>query len=330
MNEPHPDERIRPITTIPFFAVHVGALVGAILYPPSAPLVIAAVVSYYVRMFGVTAGYHRYFAHRSFRTGRAFQFFLALLGTLSLQKGVLWWAAHHRAHHKHSDQEEDIHSPTRRGFWWAHWGWILSDRYLASNHDAIRDFARYPELRWLDRHFLLPPVVAGALIWLVAGPAMFFWAGLVSTVALWHGTFFINSLAHVFGRRRYETSPRDTSRNSMLLALITSGEGWHNNHHYYPAAARNGFFWWEIDLTWYVLRALSAVGLVWGLKVPPRAVLAGNRAGGADIGARGRAAAPAAPPPLAPAPLPAPPPAAPRGAAPALRGPRARATMSPA
>lgn len=220
---------------------------------------------YAVRMFGVTAGYHRYFAHHSFRTSRAFQLLLALLAMSSSQKGVLWWAAHHRAHHAHSDRDGDPHD-SRRGFWYSHLGWIF-DHTEATDFARVRKLARYPELRWLNRYWLLPPLALGLLVWAFAG-----WSGLwigffLSTVLLWHGTFTINSLSHLLGRQRYATG--DESRNHWLLALITLGEGWHNNHHHYMRSTRQGFYWWELDLTYGLLRALAAVGLVWDLHQPP-------------------------------------------------------------
>ena len=226
-------------------------------------------------MFFITAGYHRYFAHRSYKMARVPQFLMALGGSTAAQKGPLWWAAHHRDHHRYADTDRDIHSPSK-GFWWSHVGWFLSNRFKATNVDGIRDFARYPELRWLDRHDWVGPWALGIATFLVFG-----WSGLVvgfltSTIFLWHGTFLVNSVAHVFGRRRYETD--DTSRNSLLVALATGGEGWHNNHHHYPASARQGFFWWEIDPTWYGLRMLSWVGIVRGLRAPPERVLVSDRA----------------------------------------------------
>jgi stearoyl-CoA desaturase (delta-9 desaturase) len=217
-------------------------------------------------MFGVTAGYHRYFAHRAFKTGRAFQFVLAVLAQSSSQKGVLWWAAHHRHHHRYSDMPEDIHSPARRGFWWSHVGWIVSPRYEATNLSAIKDFARFPELRWLDRHPFLVPTVLMVVLFLVGGLPLLVWGGIIPTVALWHGTFTINSLTHIFGKRQYLTG--DMSRNSFLLALVTCGEGWHNNHHYHQNTANQGWFWWQVDLTFYVLKALSWFGVVSGLRLP--------------------------------------------------------------
>jgi stearoyl-CoA desaturase (delta-9 desaturase) len=194
---------------------------------------------------------------------------MAFGGGTACQKGVLWWAGYHRRHHRFSDTARDIHSP-RKGFWWSHVGWILCDKYSRTDVESIKDFARYPELRFLDRHDWIPPWVLGVACYVVGG-----WSGLVvgfllSTVLLWHATFTVNSLAHVFGRRRYDTP--DTSRNSLLVALLTGGEGWHNNHHHYQSAARQGFFWWEIDVTYYALRLLRLIGVVHDLREPPSRV----------------------------------------------------------
>jgi stearoyl-CoA desaturase (Delta-9 desaturase) len=215
---------------------------------------------YFVRMFAVTAGYHRYFSHRSFKLNRVLQFLLAFLAETSAQKGVLWWAAHHRIHHQTSDSEEDIHSPDQRGFWWAHVGWVLSNDYDEYDERLIQDFARFPELRWLDRYFLVPPIVLAASLFLAGGFPLFLWGFAVSTVMLFHGTFAINSLAHVWGTRRFDTP--DHSRNNFFLALITLGEGWHNNHHRYKHACRQGLRWWEVDFTYYLLRLLETVKVV--------------------------------------------------------------------
>jgi stearoyl-CoA desaturase (delta-9 desaturase) len=219
-------------------------------------------------MFGITAGFHRYFSHRTYKTSRVFQFVLAWLGTTSAQKGVLWWSAHHRDHHKFSDQPEDLHSPLQKGLWWAHVGWILCPKNDATKFDRIRDFAKYPELRWLNKWHILPPVALAVLLFLVGGSGLLVWGFFVSTVILWHGTFTINSLSHVFGSTRYRTT--DTSKNNFLLALLTLGEGWHNNHHFYQSTANQGWFWWEIDGSYYALRVLSLFGLVWDLRTPPK------------------------------------------------------------
>ena len=232
---------------------------------------------FFARKFGITGGFHRYFSHRSYKTGRVFQFCLAFLGGAAAQKGALWWAAHHRHHHKHSDTHEDIHSAKLEGFYWSHAGWVLSPEYDEYDPQAVRDLSKFPELVWLDKLIFIPPIAAAVFCLLVGH----FWFGnammglvvgfLFSTVILYHTTFAINSLCHMFGSRRYETG--EESRNSLWLALLTMGEGWHNNHHHYPLSARQGFFWWEIDLTYYVLLGLEKLGIVWALQSPPKRML---------------------------------------------------------
>jgi stearoyl-CoA desaturase (delta-9 desaturase) len=236
-------------------------------------------------MFGITAGFHRYFSHRTFKTTRIFQFFLAFLGTASAQKGPLWWAAHHRHHHKHSDTEKDVHSPVKRSFWWSHVGWILSNRFKATNVTMVKDLVKYPELKFLNDYHLLPPIAlagatygTGALLDYyfpflgTSGFQFLVYGFIVSTVLLYHGTFTVNSLAHVFGKRRFET--KDDSRNNWFISLITLGEGWHNNHHRFPSSERQGFYWWEFDVSHYMLKVLSWCRIVWDLRVPPNRVYA--------------------------------------------------------
>jgi len=262
-----PDERLNWVTSIPFFLVHLVCVLAVFTGVPLRALVLGGVL-YVARMFFITAGYHRYFAHRSYRMGRPMQFLMALAGTTAAQKGPLWWAGNHRDHHRFADTDQDTHSPLQ-GFWWSHVGWILCDRYGSVDYDEkIADFARYPELRLVDKYNLVGPWLLAIGCYLYAG-----WAGLIvgffwSTVLLWHATFTVNSLAHVVGWRRYATA--DTSRNSLLIALYTGGEGWHNNHHYRPSSARQGFYWWEIDTSYYLLRTLNMVGLVHDLRRPTR------------------------------------------------------------
>jgi stearoyl-CoA desaturase (delta-9 desaturase) len=229
-----------------FALIHAGALL-VVFIPFSPSLLLWMLATYAIRMFAVTAGYHRYFSHRSYKMGRVDQFLMAALAQTSGQKGVLWWAAHHRQHHRFSDQERDIHSPWQREFWWAHVGWILSNQYDSYDPKQIADFAKYPELRWLDQHHWVPAALFGALVFLIGGFGAFVWGFLLSTVLLYHLTFSINSLAHLFGSRRFDTP--DQSRNNWLLALLTFGEGWHNNHHFAMSSCRQGFRWWELDLT---------------------------------------------------------------------------------
>ena len=225
---------------------------------------------FWLRMFAITAGYHRYFAHRSYRTSRAMQFALALLAASAIQKGPLWWAGGHRRHHRYSDQAEDIHSP-RHGFWHAHQAWIFDGSCSDTRLEDIRDFARFPELVWLNRWHVVAPIALGLFCFAVAGASGVVWGLAISTTLLWHATYSVNSLAHLFGSQRYDTG--DDSRNNVWIALLTLGEGWHNNHHHYMASARNGFFWWEIDPTWYALLALEKLGLDWDLRTPPDSVL---------------------------------------------------------
>lgn len=243
-----------------------------------------AVFLYFIRMFGITGVYHRYFSHRTYKTSRVFQFFLALLGNSSGQRGPLWWGAHHRHHHAFSDAPEDIHSPKQTGFWNAHMLWWSRRKNISARLDLIQDYAKYPELMWLDRFDSVVLIALGAVVTGLgaflnryfpelgtSAFQMFAWAFIGSTVALFHGVATINSLSHVYGSRRFQT--KDTSRNNLLLALITLGEGWHNNHHHYCNSTRQGFYWWEIDITYYMLKGLEKLGLVWDLKPVPERIL---------------------------------------------------------
>ena len=238
---------------------------------------------FFIRKFGITGGFHRYFSHRSYKTSRWFQFCLAFLGGAAAQKGALWWAAHHRHHHVHSDKPDDVHSPAQHGFFWSHMGWFMSHKHFAADLSRVKDLLKYPELRFLDRFDVAVPIALGVGVFLLgvllkhvapglhtSGWQMLVWGFFISTVAVYHGTYTINSLSHVFGRQRYRTG--DSSRNNPWLALITLGEGWHNNHHHYPASVRQGFYWWEFDVTFYMLKLMSFFGVIWDLKAVPAAV----------------------------------------------------------
>jgi stearoyl-CoA desaturase (delta-9 desaturase) len=238
--------------------------------------VLLFLATYYGRMFGITGGYHRYFAHKTYRTSRVFQLLLAVLGSAATQKGPLWWAGNHRIHHKYADRSgRDPHSPAD-GFYWSHQGWIFEGRWDATRVEQIPEFARYPELRWLNRNHIVAPILLAGLCAALGGVSGVLWGYVISTVALWHTTYSINSVAHRIGTRRYDTP--DTSRNNWLLGLLTLGEGWHNNHHHYCTATRQGFFWWEIDVTYYAIRLLQAVGIVWDVREPPAQVVRGKSA----------------------------------------------------
>jgi len=257
-------------STLPFILIHLSC-VAAFWTGITWQAVAICITLYWLRMFGIGAGYHRYFSHRSYSTGRFLQFILAFLAQSSAQKSVLWWAAKHRHHHLHSDTQQDVHSPRHKGFVYSHLGWVFSRKHDATDLVKVADLASFPELRWLHKFEVMPAAVLAVLCFLIAG-----WTGLVvgflwSTVLVYHATFCINSLAHVHGRKRYVTG--DDSRNNWLLAFFTLGEGWHNNHHAYQSSVRQGFRWWEIDVTFYVLKALSLMGIVWGLRSPPAEVL---------------------------------------------------------
>ncbi len=277
------EDRIDWLRAAPFVAMHLACL-GVLWVGVSPVALIVAGSLYALRMFAITGFYHRYFSHRTFRTSRAVQFIFATIGASCVQRGPLWWAAHHRHHHRHTDTASDPHSPAVHGFLWSHVGWFLTPRNFRTDLSRVPDLAKYPELRWLDRFDIAIPVLLavamyglGVLLHHVApelgtsGGQMLVWGFFVSTIVLFHATVTINSLAHRYGTRRFDT--RDDSRNNVWLALLTFGEGWHNNHHFFPGSSRQGFRWWEIDLTWYGLKLMSALGLVRGLKPVPTWVL---------------------------------------------------------
>jgi stearoyl-CoA desaturase (Delta-9 desaturase) len=278
------DEKIDWAGSIPFFSVHVIGIL-AIFTGISWPAIAMCLFMYYARMFAITGIYHRYFSHRTYKTSRFFQFIMAVWGTSCAQQGPLWWAAHHRHHHKFSDMPEDIHSPGLRGFWWAHWGWLICKRYSDTNEEAVKDLTKYPELKFINKYHHLAPFALATLIFFFGaflgrvapglhtnGLQMISWGFFTSTTLLYHGTFTINSLSHVFGKKRFETG--DDSKNNFILSIITMGEGWHNNHHKFPFAEPQGIYWWEIDMSHYVLKIFSWIGLVWDIQIHPKELFA--------------------------------------------------------
>ncbi len=267
------DDIVYP-AAIPFILIHLAAL-GVFWTGFTLTSVILCISLYVIRMWALTAGFHRYFSHRSYKTSRAFQFFMAFLGQTSAQRGVIWWSAIHRHHHLHSDTPEDVHSPRHQGFFFSHVGWIFHRQKAEADYSTVPDLTRYPELRFLDRRPYFPAFLLGVACFLIDGWAGLFVGFILSTVILYHGVFFINSLAHVHGKQRFVTG--DDSRNNWWLALITLGEGWHNNHHHYQSSTRQGFYWWEVDISYYVLKVLSWFGIVWDLRAPPESLLHGER-----------------------------------------------------
>ncbi len=270
------------IRAIPFVGLHLA--LPLVLWVGWSPLAVGlAVALYLVRMFAITAFYHRYFSHRAFRTGRIRQFLFAVLGSSAAQRGPIWWASHHRHHHATADCEGDHHSPTLLGLVWSHAGWIVSPACRYPDFDRASDWMKFPELRFLDRFDKFVPVLLIAVLYgageYLAGAApqlgtnglqLVMWGFIISTLCLWHATFTINSLSHYWGKRRFAT--KDDSRNNLLLAILTLGEGWHNNHHYYAGSCRQGFYWWEADITYLVLHVMSRFGIVADLKPVPARV----------------------------------------------------------
>ena len=278
----------------PFWGIHLVAIAGVALTGFSWSGLGLALVLYATRMVWVSIAYHRYFSHRTFKTSRAFQFVMAVIANTTAQKGVLWWAGHHRRHHKYSDQPGDTHSPVLEGLWFSHVGWVTENNPERERIDEgrVKDLMAYPELRLLEKINLIPPLLLALVLLAAGGWHALLWGFFVSTVLLWHGTFTVNSFNHMFGRRRYDTT--DDSRNNWFLAIfVTAGEGWHNNHHHYQSSANQGFRWYQIDVAFYVLMALRVLGLVWDVRVAPAHVVRGEtRAAGPRPAAIAGAAAP--------------------------------------
>jgi len=264
-------------STVILIGIHLGCL--TVFWTGTSPVAVGiAFLIFLARGFSMTAGFHRYFAHRSYKTGRVFQFLLGFIGTSATQNGPLWWSAHHRNHHRNSDTDQDPHSLRSKGFWWAHMGWIMDQRaYRRVDTTLIADLVKYPELRWLDRWCLVPPICIVVVLWALgnflagsqpelgtSGPQLVTWGFFIATVVGYHVTFSVNSLTHVFGSKRFDTG--DESRNNTFVAIVALGEGWHNNHHAFPFAERQGLTWWEIDVTHYILKILSWFGVVWALQ----------------------------------------------------------------
>lgn len=279
------DDRERKVDwfrVLPLIVLHAGCLlVFWVGWSPAA--LTMAVALYLIRMFAITGFYHRYFSHKAFKMNRAWQFVFAVLGNTAVQRGPLWWAAHHRHHHRFTDLANDVHSPLQHGFWWSHIGWLTSRANFPTRTKYVKEWARFPELRWINRFDTVIPLLLAGLIFLTGallrkfapslgtdGAQMLVWGFFISTVVLLHATFTINSLDHMIGTRRYDT--KDTSRNNAVLAILTLGEGWHNNHHHYAVSARQGFKWWELDITYYALVVLSWLGIIRDLRPVPQNV----------------------------------------------------------
>ena len=274
-----PGEKLSLLVSLPFISVHVGALF-ALTISPSPFALFMVFLMYFIRMFGITAGFHRFFSHKTFKTSRAFQFILAYLATSSAQMGPIWWASHHRHHHKYTDEIEDPHTPTIKGFFWAHVGWIMSPSNVPTKEEYVGDLKRFPELKFLDKYHYIAPFSMAVFLFALGdymaihysqyntnGMELLMWGFFVSTVILYHATFTVNSVCHVFGYRAYDT--KDGSVNNWMVAILTLGEGWHNNHHAFPNSERQGHKWYQIDICHYILWSLSKIGIVWDIRDVP-------------------------------------------------------------
>jgi stearoyl-CoA desaturase (Delta-9 desaturase) len=256
-----------------FILIHLACFAAFFTGVTWGDLVLCAVV-YLSHTLSITIVFHRYFSHRTFKTSRAFQFVMAWMGCCATQKGPLWWAARHRHHHRTSDTDEDVHSPITHTLFMSHVGWIFQRDTTPTDMQAVKDLARYPELRVLNVLHWVPPACLGVACFLLGGWGGLVWGFCIATVLAYHATFMVNSVCHLWGGRRYATT--DRSRNNWFVALLTMGEGWHNNHHHYMSSANQGFRWWEIDVSYYVICLLDVFGVVWDVRKPPRAKLLGK------------------------------------------------------
>lgn len=265
--------------------VHLFSL-GVLFVPYTHELLIATVVSYFIRVFAWEGASHRYFAHRTYETSRAFQLFLAILAAAAGVRGPLWWVTHHRLHHRTSDTVDDLHSPIYYGFWYAHMNWFFNQRNSETDLDAAKEFVRFPELVLVNKyHYVFLPILMIAIYLAGEYTALFgrtglgwsavFWVFFLGTMLALQSLFTINSFVHgikpsIFNHRRFGTD--DTTTNCWPMAILTMGASWHNNHHRYAGSAKVGFYWWQIDLTYCVLRLLALLGLIWNLRLVPEAV----------------------------------------------------------
>jgi len=272
---------------IPYFLIHIS-IISVFYVGFSNFALLVCFLMFTIRMFAITGFYHRYFSHKTFKTTRVAQFIFAIIGASAVQRGPIWWAAHHRGHHMHSDTEKDQHSPKAHSFLWSHTGWFLTKANFITHTKLVKELSRFPELRLVDRFDILVPIFSCIGLFYFGefinnkypelntnGLQLLSWGFIVSTIFLYHATFLVNSVAHLWGKKRYAT--KDSSRNNFFVALITFGEGWHNNHHHFPGSARQGFYWWEIDLTYYLLKLLSFFGIIWDIRTVSNNIRESNK-----------------------------------------------------
>lgn len=260
-------------TNVAFFgAFHIAALAAPWFFSWKA-LGVMILLHWLFGSIGICLGYHRLLTHRSLQVPKAVEYILAVIGSLALQGGPIFWVAGHRMHHLHTEDLDNDPYSAKRGFWWSHMLWVLYPREKFFNYESYRRFApdldRDPFYRWLDRteNYLMLQIPVTIALYLLGGWSFVIYGLVLRAVLLWHSTWLINSATHLFGYRTYASD--DNSRNLWWAALITYGEGWHNNHHAYPNVAQAGRQWWEIDMTWWAIQVLRALGLARRVVMPP-------------------------------------------------------------
>jgi len=253
------------IFAIALAGFHLGAL-AALFYFRWSALVVFAAMWVLAQNVGIAMGYHRLLTHRGYATPKWLEYCIATFGTLALQGGPIYWVAIHRMHHRYTDKPGDPHSP-RDGKWWSHMGWIMNGT-LRNETKALKQYApdlsREPFYLWLNKYHWLPLTVVGLSLLAFGGWPWILWGAFLPVTIGLHVTWLVNSVTHLWGRRRFAT--RDDSRNNLWVALLTGGEGWHNNHHAFPVSARHGLAWYEVDVNYYGICLLKWLGLARHIK----------------------------------------------------------------
>lgn len=240
---------------------------------------ITFLILYLARLFVITGFYHRYYSHQSYQTSRWLQFILTLIGTSAGQQGPLSWATSHITHHQHADTRGDPHSPVLTSGLYAHIGWLMQKDALPTNDKLVKPFLKFPEIVFLDRYHYLGTtglIISLALLGTflsthhpelgTSALQLVSWGFILSTLLILHGACLVNSVAHLYGYRRFRTT--DNSHNVWWLFPLTLGDNWHNNHHHTPRSASFSYAWWEVDIIYLCILLLEKSGLVWNVKRP--------------------------------------------------------------
>lgn len=253
-----------------FGTIHVLALLAPWFFSWSA-VAVTLFLHWLFGSIGICLGYHRLLSHRSLQVPRWLEYAIAIIGALALQGGPIFWVAGHRLHHAHTEDIDQDPYSAKRGFWWSHMLWIFYPKPEFFDYEKYQKFA--PDLvrqgfyRWLNRYFLFLQIPLAIILYLIGGWSWVIYGMLVRVVLLWHSTWMINSVTHMWGYRTFDVP--DNSRNLWWAAIFTYGEGWHNNHHAYPQVAKAGWRWWEVDVTWWSIWVLKSLGLVQKVNLPP-------------------------------------------------------------